>query len=189
VGPLPPLSAILGLLAEGDVGDDELAPLQRRDPRPPYGRSVILDSPVLEGMVATWNRERWCAPHDHGGSMGGVRLLRGGCVHRTWTVAQGALQLVSESRHRAGEVLVCGADMIHAMCDGGQSEPLVTLHLYADPLDHMIVYDPEGDRTFVVEGTCGAWIPTDAPRLVRQTVSGIVAPSVLRAATQQPRSA
>ena len=156
-----------------------LAELVRPDPDKPYGRRVLLQTSVLESMLATWTRGVQCAPHDHGGSIGCVRVLRGVSLHRMYRVIDGALTLVKEERVSAGEVIAAGPDLIHSMGDGGAEESLVTLHLYTDPIDHMVVYDLEADRTLVVDGSCGAWVPHDRPELIRQTHDGVLSYAAL----------
>ncbi|MFT4624679.1 MAG: putative metal-dependent enzyme (double-stranded beta helix superfamily) [Myxococcota bacterium] len=168
----PKLSEIAVVLTAGDLNDAEVALLARPDPGKPYGRRVIIDTPRLEGMIAQWTRGLPCAPHDHGGSSGAVRVLRGEALHTVWRLTEGRLEAVLTERIAAGHVLQCGPGMIHSMVDAGGEHPLVTLHLYADPIDHMVVYDVPGERTLVVEGACGAWVPTDRPELVRRSTSG-----------------
>ena len=165
----PRLAEVAGWLS-GASGEGFL---ETPDLSRPYGRNVVLDTAHVEGMVATWTRGVWCAPHDHGGSIGGVRVLRGTAKHRIFQLRGGRLDLVREERVRAGQVLTCGPDLVHAMADGGAEDSLMTLHLYAGPIDHMVVYDVEGDRTLVVDGGCGAWVPDD-PSQIRAIHPGLV---------------
>ncbi|MCP4807420.1 MAG: hypothetical protein GY913_28850 [Proteobacteria bacterium] len=172
----PSLKTLAGWLQDVELESADVARYRREDVSKPYGRNVILDADQVEGMVATWTRGRWCAPHDHGGSVGGVRVLQGQARHRVFRRTAGTLELVTEEVVSAGSVMRCGADLVHAMRDGGGDEPLMTLHMYAGPIDHMVVYDVEANRTLVVDGGCGAWVPHDAPELIRSTRDGIQAP-------------
>ena len=170
-GPAPTLEemhAIAGLAPS----EDWWRPRMRPDASRPYGRNVFLNTEVAEGMLATWTRRHPCAPHDHGGSFGVVRVLQGEAIHRVWEVSNGELRLTFEERRGAGQILVCGRDIVHSMADGGAAEPLVTLHLYVDPIQHMVVYDVAARRTFVVDGGCGAWVPLDDPSLIRCSLKG-----------------
>ena len=171
------LSEIASVLAMGDLNDSEVASLARRDPSKPYGRRVIIDTDRLEGMVAQWTRGVPCAPHDHGGASGAVRVLRGEAVHTVWRLEEDDLAPIRIHRARRGDVIRCGPHMVQSMVDGGAMEPLVTLHLYADPIDHMVVYDLESADTYTVDGGCGAWIPHEQPELVRSRRPGLVRPS------------
>ncbi|MCB9761764.1 MAG: cysteine dioxygenase family protein [Alphaproteobacteria bacterium] len=175
--PTPPtLRQLAELLAAVELSGEALREAQRPDPRRPYGRRVFLDTPVMEGMLATWTPGAWCAPHDHGGSVGGVRVLQGRARHRVFCVRDGGLALLREEQIEAGAVISCGPSLVHAMrCDGGDAG-LVTLHLYAGPIPWMTVYDVEGQETLQVSGGCGAWIPHDQPELIRARAPGLVPP-------------
>lgn len=159
-------------LQQGVALDDAaLQGLARPDPARPYGRQVLLGGHGVEVMVATWTRGLTCAPHDHGGALGAVRVLQGRARHRIWRVEGGALRLVKEHVAGPGELLACGADMVHSMGDDGGDAPLMTLHLYTPTIDFMVVYDQPSDRTLVVDGDCGAWVP--GPDRIRAEAPGM----------------
>ncbi len=168
----PSLQTLARLLETVQPSAQQVRDVRSEDPRRPYGRNVLLDTPVVEGMVATWTPGAWCLPHDHGGSVGGVRVLQGRAHHKVFAVREGRLDLVKEERVDAGQVMQCGSDLVHAMRCDGADEGLMTLHLYAGPIDHMVVYG--ADATYVVDGGCGAWIPTGRPELIRSRAQGIV---------------
>src|SRR5215472_6850248 len=42
----------------------------------PYSRTVVRSDATCEVMIARWRGE-WCAPHDHGGRRGLVRVVKG----------------------------------------------------------------------------------------------------------------
>lgn len=167
------------MLVEAQVSAATVAALGRADPSRPYGRRVLFADDHFEAMIALWTRGVPCAPHDHGGSVGGVRVLQGEAIHRVWRLRGGALELALEERVSAGGVLACGPDLVHSMVDAGGPEPLATLHLYAGPIRHMVVYDTEGGRTLVVEGGSGAWLPWDEPHLIRGVHAGLLPPSAV----------
>ncbi len=167
------LSQLREAIDRGGFCPRHLEELMQPDPRHPYGRRVLIQSEVLESMLATWTPGDHCAPHDHGGSLGCVRVLRGVADHRIYRVEDGELLTVRTERVEAGSSVVAGPDLIHSMGDGGGEESLVTLHLYTDPIDHMVVYDLERRRTLVVDGGCGAWLPYDEPHLLRLQAEGI----------------
>ena len=165
----------LRALAEGiELDGAQRAALHMPDPHHPYGRRVLMADALLEVMVASWTRGVMCAPHDHGGSVGAVKVLQGRARHRVYRVEGGALVLAHEHLADAGTVLACGPDLIHAMGDDGANEPLMTLHLYTDSIDFMVVYEPDIDQTHVVSGSCGAWVPRDQPALLVRSVAGIL---------------
>jgi len=142
----------------------------------PYGRQVLLDTAGLEGMIARWNPGVPCAVHDHGNSVGAVRVLAGTGIHRQYHVSGGELHLVAEDPIGPDDVLQCGPTFVHAM-ESDHAEPLVTLHLYGPSIPYMIVWDVPNNRTLKVDGGCGAWVP-DATELdlLLEERPGLVAP-------------
>ena len=143
-----------------------LAALRCPDPTKPYGRRVLFADPHVECMVATWTEGSRCAVHDHGGASGVIRVLEGEGENLLYQI-DGRLRLVAEQRTAEGEVLSVGARALHAMgCRSARGQPsLMTLHLYTPTIPHMIVYD--SDETLIVDGGCGAWVPTDRPDWVK----------------------
>lgn len=169
----PSMDMLRRVMAGDELPSGEVDPLCTEDPAHPYGRRVLVQTEHAEVMLATWTRGAPCAPHDHGGSEGAVRVVRGAAIHWQWQVRQGGLCLVREERVRAGDVLEVKAGLVHSMGDAGGREPLVTLHFYTGPIDHMIVYDVNEQRTLMVDGSCGAWLPWDAPSMIRCMLPGI----------------
>ncbi len=158
------------------IGRDDVRGLLVEDPRHPYGRGVLVNDPGLEVMLATWSPGAACAPHDHGGAEGAVRIVAGRCMHRVYQPTGDALVLVGEREHGPGDVLVAEPDLVHAMQDLDPAEPLITLHAYLPGISEMVVYDVAGRRTLVVDGGCGAWVPDD-PRQVIRAIDGFVRPT------------
>ena len=76
------------------------------DPTQPYGRRVLLGDARLEVMVATWTPGVLCAPHDHGGQIGVVRVLRGATRHHIWSVTEGSARCVRQHEAHRGAVPV-----------------------------------------------------------------------------------
>jgi hypothetical protein len=174
---VPGLRGIMDLHRGLDITSADRETLFRPDPARPYGRRVLLANDVLEVMVATWTRGTPCAPHDHGGAAGAVQVLQGRSRHRVWKIQNGVLVQVAEEVVEAGGLMACGADVIHSMGDDGADEQLMTLHLYNPGIDFMVVYDQSMDRTLVVDGDCGAWVPE--PDRVRRTSPGVVPRAVV----------
>lgn len=152
-----------------------LLPHQIADTARPYGRHVLLEGDNLEIMLATWTRGMFCAPHDHGGSEGVVKVLQGRARHRIYTIDDDGLTLVREEIAQAGDVMLCPKSLVHAMGDDAADLPLVTLHLYTGPVPHMVVYDVRGGRTIKVDGGCGAWVPESSSGQILETREGMVA--------------
>ncbi len=172
----PSVEDLIAVLGGDRLGNEEVTKLARADDSKPYGRHVLFANDVLEGMVAQWTPGIPCAPHDHGGSHGAVRIISGEAVHTVWAVEEGQLVAMETTRHHAGDVLPAPSHMIHSMQDGGAERPLITLHLYTDAIDHMVVYDLEAQASCVVDGSCGAWIPADPSEGLRARHEGILEP-------------
>jgi cysteine dioxygenase len=166
------IGALRALLDEAADHAQALIDLGVSDASSPYGRKVLFETDHLEVMVATWTRGRPCAPHDHGGSIGAVRVLQGRSRHHVWRVTDDGLKRVDESVAGPGDVVSCGPEMVHSMGDDGGALPLVTLHMYTHAIDHMIVYDTDADDTLIVEGTCGAWVPDADTGFIRDRIPG-----------------
>lgn len=164
------------------LSDALLDDLTKVDLDNPYGRNVVHACEALECMVATWTRGLPCSPHDHGGSYGAVRVLRGQARHRIWSVSPGKLDEARAHTAVAGDVLACGPALVHSMGDDAEPQPLMTLHLYTQAIDHMVVYDLDHHDTCIVEGSCGAWIPAPESGLLRRRVAGILPRAEIRAA-------
>jgi len=176
------LAHLRAMAAEVVLSAELLAELHQPDPARPYGRHVLYADDKLEVMVATWTPGVPCLPHDHGGSYGAVRVLRGQAAHTVWRVSGGALEVAMSETTDPGQVMACGPDLVHSMGDNAASESLMTLHLYTAAIDHMVVYDVEAGDTCVVEGNCGAWIPEPDSGMLRSRNQGIHRRIELRAA-------
>ena len=132
------------------------------DHRPrPYARQVFFANDHLEVMLAAWQRDFPCAPHDHGHSYSAIKVLQGRSLHRGFAIREQQLTEVFSERKSAGEVLLCQPYQIHAMGDDNDTSPLVTLHLYAGSISDMLVFSD--DQTHLVSGQAGAWLPVDRP--------------------------
>ncbi|MDG1481231.1 MAG: cysteine dioxygenase family protein [Myxococcota bacterium] len=168
----PSLSAILEVAGQVELSGTDLDALALPDHDQPYGRRVLLADPRLEVMIATWTPGITCAPHDHGGSVGGVRVLRGRARHRIYTIRDGELVLCREHITSPGEVLSFGPNLIHSMSSEDPDTPLMTLHFYTGAIEMMLVYTES--ETLAVDGSCGAWVPED-PADILGRVSGVLA--------------
>lgn len=176
VQPTIRLGCLVALARSVELTAAQLDLLQQPDLSKPYGRRVLMATDRLEVMVATWTPGVPCAPHDHGGSVGAVKVLRGAADHQVWSLQRHPTRhLKLEHRHtaHAGEILACGPDLIHSMVSADPTCPLVTLHLYTQSIPYMVVYNPDQDETLLVDGGCGAWIPDDRPELIAARVPGM----------------
>ncbi|HWJ64687.1 MAG TPA: methyltransferase domain-containing protein [Acidimicrobiales bacterium] len=131
-------------------------------PGTPYSRQKIYESSDLEVMIANWEPDFRCAPHDHGGSGGFVALLRGSFNERRFAWDGPRLVVTDETDRSEADWLAFGPEVIHDMVApvGG-----LTLHAYSPPPQRMNVYDLERQEVLDLVGNFGAWIPAeDVPR-------------------------
>ena len=137
-------SDLVSFLNSIEVTASDVQEYHQPDPKHPYGRRVLLNHPRLEVMLATWTRGYPCAPHDHGGSNSAIRVLQGQSHHRLYQIKEEKLIEVYSEKRAKGDVLICAPKQVHA---------------YSGSIPDMIVYDD--DKTLIVKGKCGAWIPED----------------------------
>lgn len=126
----------------------------------PYGRRLLLKTAVLEVLVMGFYAGRNCPPHDHGGSDGLVLVCGGAAEHQIYLRDQGRLILAESIVEPAGKIIAAPVDCIHAMGNSGP-EPLVTLHVYWPPIEHMTIFDLESSKVYEVSSKAGAWLPVD----------------------------
>jgi len=167
------LLAQLAAAVRGDVPDGLLVSLVallpaidgialKAVPGTPYSRQKIYESDELEVMVANWEPDFRCAPHDHGGASGFVALLRGSFNERRFAWDGPSLVVTGDADRTAGDSIAFGPEVIHDMVAplGG-----LTLHAYTPPPQRMNVYDLEREEVLDLVGNFGAWIPdADVPR-------------------------
>jgi len=129
----------------------------------PYGRTLLAESRDFEVVVAHWNGQDGCLPHDHGGSRGVVRVLEGAALVQNYVAPEanhGSVPLTPLGPPRSlrcGESIAVTPDVVHSMKP--VQAGLVTLHIYAGPVRGMRVFDLERRKGIRV-GDCGAWWPT-----------------------------
>ena len=128
------------------------------EPGEPYGRRALHRDEAGEVMLAGWGTDAECAPHDHAGGVGVVRVLDGTFTETDWAWRDGILARGASRRWRAGEAIPVVAGGIHSMVAHGAG---TTLHLYRPAISGMRVFDPARRQTLSVRDDCGAWVPRD----------------------------
>ena len=124
----------------------------------PYGRRALHRDDSGEVMLAGWGRDAECAPHDHAGGVGVVRVLDGAFTETDWVWQGGILARGATRRWCAGDSIPVVAGGIHSMMAHGAG---TTLHLYRPAISGMRVFDPARRQTLSVRDDCGAWVPRD----------------------------
>ncbi|MBV9928232.1 MAG: cysteine dioxygenase family protein [Acidobacteria bacterium] len=138
----PPTFGELNALLTGvEVTADELRPYVSFK-EGTYARHRVHLGPHAELLVLCWRPGQRTPIHDHAGSYGAVRVLRG-VMWETLFEMEGAEGLLYQSGREWTPGHVTGADVpdIHQLGNPDVSgRDLVTLHLYAPPLASLNVY-------------------------------------------------
>ncbi len=165
---LPSPDELSAALAALDPGAEELAEHAGEPGLFPYGRRPLARTEDVEVLVMNWAVGRVCAPHDHGGSFGVIRVAAGVADHHLYTLDQRDRPTRYLRRQEvAGSQYVAARGMIHAMGNAADA-PLLTVHAYAPPITGMVVYDLARCAACVVSDDCGAWWPAERRQLLRE---------------------
>ena len=149
------------------LGNLQRFQIKPKFPHEAYARTVRYSTEGLEVMIASWNQNQECLPHNHGASKGLVINLIGQFEETFYAWRQGTLTPVHSVLHKEeGSILEIGVSSIHSMhCKdvGG-----LTLHIYAPAIDKMKVFDLKNSRTLTVVNNCGAWIPLEQDQIINE---------------------
>jgi cysteine dioxygenase len=156
----PELSDVNDWMARVRVAEDELRPHVgfKEDT---YARHRVRLGEHAELLVLCWRPGQRTPIHDHDGSFGAVRVLRG-VMWETLFEMDEASGLAYRSSREWTPGHVTGADVpdIHQLGNPDVSgQDLVTLHLYAPPLKSLNVYKV-GRRESVNTLWMSSWNPT-----------------------------
>jgi cysteine dioxygenase len=138
----PPTFAELNALLEGvEVGADELRPYVSFK-EGTYARHRVHLGEHAELLVLCWRPGQRTPIHDHAGSFGAVRVLRGVMWETLFEMGNGeGLRYLSGREWTPGHVTGADVPDIHQLGNPDVSgRDLVTLHLYAPPLASLNVY-------------------------------------------------
>jgi cysteine dioxygenase len=159
-GAPPAFAELNALLAGVSVGDDELRPYVSFK-EGTYARHRVRLWDHAELLVLCWRPGQRTPIHDHAGSYGAVRVLRG-VMWETLFEMGGDEGLAYRSAREWTPGHVTGADVpdIHQLGNPDVSgRDLVTLHLYAPPLTSLNVYKV-GRREATSTLWMNSWNPT-----------------------------
>lgn len=101
-----------------------------------YARSTVYASDEVEILVLGWRPGQASAVHDHAGSTCGVKVLKGVASETRFEPAGagGEPKVIGFERHVEGDVVAMADTDTHQIANL-DSEPLITLHCYAPPLN------------------------------------------------------
>ena len=160
MGGPPAFGELSALLGGVEVADEELRPYVSFK-EGTYARHRVHLGEHAELLVLCWRPGQRTPIHDHAGSYGAVRVLRG-VMWETLFEMEGDEGLVYGSSREWTPGQVTGADVpdIHQLGNPDVSgQDLVTLHLYAPPLTSLNVYKV-GRRESTSTLWMSSWNPT-----------------------------
>jgi cysteine dioxygenase len=156
----PALAEVNEWMREVRVGDNELRPYVGFK-EGTYARHRVILGDFAELLVLCWRPGQRTPIHDHDGSFGAVRVLRG-VMWETMFEMDAERGLVYQSAREWKPEQVTGADVpdIHQLGNPEVSgQDLITLHLYAPPLASLNVYTI-GRKDSVNTLWMNSWNPT-----------------------------
>lgn len=137
----PELEEVDAWMLDVEVGADELRPYVGFK-EGTYARHRVRLGKHAELLVLCWRPGQRTPIHDHNGSFGAVRVLRG-VMWETLFEMDSECGLLYKSAREWSPATVTGADVpdIHQLGNPDISgQDLITLHLYAPPLTSLNVY-------------------------------------------------
>lgn len=156
----PELSEVDDWMRRVRVTEDELRP-HVGFKEATYARHRVVLCGFAELLVLCWRPGQRTPVHDHDGSFGAVRVLRGVMWETLFEMNEGR-GLIYKSAREWTHGHVTGADVpdIHQLGNPDVSDrDLVTLHLYAPPLTSLNVYKV-GRKDSVNTLWMSSWNPT-----------------------------
>jgi predicted metal-dependent enzyme (double-stranded beta helix superfamily) len=165
------LKTILSSLAREQTPDHNVFNNLPYDLIHPYSRTILYNDDLFEAMIARWTPGKTCAPHDHSDSYSAILVLEGCSEHKLYQLEGTELRCVhTEERHK-GDVILCAPHQIHSM---SAHPDLITLHFYTRSITNMLVFDLSNPSSFLVDGSCGAWLPVGEPSMIIASTRGHV---------------
>lgn len=157
-----------------------------------YNRRRVVRREGYELLVMTWSPGQGSVPHDHAGSICGLRVLRGQLRETSFASGNDGLVAPAESHElRLGGQTVDPGVIVHSLGNPAEStDLLVTVHVYAPPLPELRRYAPRGQGLAVPEACTRSPI-AGAPRvaIIGGGFSGaMTAANLIRAAVREKRS-
>jgi predicted metal-dependent enzyme (double-stranded beta helix superfamily) len=108
-----------------------------------YARNLVLRTQTFELLVLCWRPGQRSTIHDHGGSVGVVRVYRGDLTSRLFSVAEGAPATpISEDLAWPGAHAAVDRADVHQLANQSDRD-VVTVHVYSPPLGAVGVYSTD----------------------------------------------
>jgi cysteine dioxygenase len=141
LGRVPTLDEVNDLLFDADITESEIQPFRQFKPST-YARHRLMRNQYAELLVLCWRPGQRTPIHDHNGSHGAVRVHEGVMWESTFEVNDDRRLCYRSARECAcGAVTGAGVTDIHQLGNPEVSgQDLVTLHIYAPPLNVLNTY-------------------------------------------------
>ncbi len=109
-----------------------------------YQRRLLCRTPRFDMLILCWQPGQASTIHDHQDSLNVTRVYRGQLTSRCFAAAEATNRprLTQEVHLGPGDLAVVDRHQIHQLANTS-NENLVTLHVYARPLQEITVYCPQ----------------------------------------------
>lgn len=104
----------------------------------PYGRNILHSEMDCEIMLASWNANIPCSPHNHGHSEGWVFYLKGDFKETIYEWVSGELSPIGEEFHQENSHTCVNDNLTHSCMATREG---LSLHIYFPRIESMRVYD------------------------------------------------
>ena len=107
-----------------------------------YSRNIVVRDKHFEILMICWKSGQRSLIHDHGDSLGGVKIIRGILTESLFTPAlNGMIKAVASTDYRSGDVQIEDRSTIHQVSNlqPGRCDA-ISLHVYLPPLGRMNIY-------------------------------------------------
>jgi cysteine dioxygenase len=106
-----------------------------------YARHRVAASGFYELLVVCWGPGQVSAIHDHTGTACAFKVIEGEGVETTFErTGEGLARPNSAAPLRLGQVCASFDSDVHQVCNPASDAGLITLHIYAPPLQRMRTY-------------------------------------------------
>jgi cysteine dioxygenase len=110
-----------------------------------YARNLVYKDRHFEIMIMCWNAGQRSSIHDHAGSLGGIKILRGEITECQFgRAANGMIKSLSSAEYATEDTRVEETSLIHQISNlQADNAKTVSVHIYLPPLVRMNVYSLE----------------------------------------------
>ena len=110
-----------------------------------YARNLVYKDRRFEVMVMCWKAGQRSSIHDHAGSLGGIRILKGELTECLFgRAANGMIKSLSSAEYAIEQTRVEETSLIHQISNlQAENGKAVSIHIYIPPLVRMNVYSLE----------------------------------------------